>query len=59
MTGGPDPARPVIAVLGLGEAGGHIATDLAVAGARVLGFDPAVPAPPGTGQLPARDPARA
>ena len=47
MTGGPDPARPVIAVLGLGEAGGHIAADLAAAGARVRGFDPAVPAPPG------------
>jgi 3-hydroxyisobutyrate dehydrogenase-like beta-hydroxyacid dehydrogenase len=47
MTGGPDPARPVIAVLGLGEAGGHIAADLAAAGARVRGFDPAEPAPPG------------
>jgi 3-hydroxyisobutyrate dehydrogenase-like beta-hydroxyacid dehydrogenase len=47
MTGGPDPARPVIGVLGLGEAGGHIAADLAAAGARVRGFDPAVAAPPG------------
>ena len=47
MTGGPGPARPVIGVLGLGEAGGHIAADLAAAGAQVRGFDPAVPAPPG------------
>jgi 3-hydroxyisobutyrate dehydrogenase-like beta-hydroxyacid dehydrogenase len=36
-----------VAVLGLGEAGGRIAADLAAAGARVRGFDPAVPAPPG------------
>lgn len=34
----------VIAVLGLGEAGSVIAGDLAAAGARVLGFDPARPA---------------
>lgn len=35
---------PVIAVLGLGEAGSRIAADLAAAGARVRGFDPLVPA---------------
>ena len=33
--------RPAIAVLGLGEAGGRIAADLAAAGAEVRGFDPA------------------
>jgi len=37
----------VIAVLGLGEAGSLIARDLVAAGARVRGFDPRVPAPPG------------
>lgn len=37
---------PVIAVLGLGEAGGAIARDLAAAGATVRGYDPAVPATP-------------
>jgi 3-hydroxyisobutyrate dehydrogenase-like beta-hydroxyacid dehydrogenase len=37
----------VIAVLGLGEAGSAIAGDLARAGARVKGFDPARPAPEG------------
>jgi 3-hydroxyisobutyrate dehydrogenase-like beta-hydroxyacid dehydrogenase len=52
VTGGPDPARPVIAVLGLGEAGGHIAADLAAAGARVRGFDPAVAPPPGVRPAP-------
>ena len=36
-----------LAVLGLGEAGSRIARDLAAAGARVRGFDPAVAAPPG------------
>jgi 3-hydroxyisobutyrate dehydrogenase-like beta-hydroxyacid dehydrogenase len=36
-----------IAVLGLGEAGGEIARDLAAAGADVRGFDPLVPAPEG------------
>lgn len=41
------PAPVTVAVLGLGEAGGRIARDLAAAGARVRGFDPAVPAPPG------------
>ena len=44
---GPGADRPAVAVLGLGEAGGRIAADLAAAGARVRGFDPAVPAPPG------------
>jgi 3-hydroxyisobutyrate dehydrogenase-like beta-hydroxyacid dehydrogenase len=38
---------PVIAVLGLGEAGSLIAADLAGAGATVHGYDPRVPAPPG------------
>jgi 3-hydroxyisobutyrate dehydrogenase-like beta-hydroxyacid dehydrogenase len=36
-----------IAVLGLGEAGGAIAADLVAAGARVRGYDPIKPAPPG------------
>jgi 3-hydroxyisobutyrate dehydrogenase-like beta-hydroxyacid dehydrogenase len=36
-----------VAVLGLGEAGGAIARDLADAGAVVRAYDPAVPAPPG------------
>jgi 3-hydroxyisobutyrate dehydrogenase-like beta-hydroxyacid dehydrogenase len=40
-------AAPTIAVLGLGEAGSAIAADLAAAGARVIGFDPAQPAPDG------------
>lgn len=38
---------PVIAVLGLGEAGSRIAADLAAAGATVRGYDPAVPVPTG------------
>ncbi|WP_328477734.1 DUF1932 domain-containing protein [Actinoplanes sp. NBC_00393] len=37
----------VIAVLGLGEAGSLIATDLAEAGATVQAYDPRVAAPPG------------
>jgi 3-hydroxyisobutyrate dehydrogenase-like beta-hydroxyacid dehydrogenase len=37
----------VIAVLGLGEAGSLLASDLVAAGAAVRGFDPKVPAPPG------------
>ena len=41
------PAPLTVAVLGLGEAGGEIARDLAAAGVRVRGFDPAGPAPPG------------
>lgn len=43
----PIAGSPVIAVLGLGEAGSAIAADLAAAGASVRGFDPAVPAGPG------------
>jgi 3-hydroxyisobutyrate dehydrogenase-like beta-hydroxyacid dehydrogenase len=39
--------RGTIAVLGLGEAGGALARDLAAAGAVVRGYDPAVPAPEG------------
>ena len=39
--------RGTIAVLGLGEAGGALARDLAGAGAVVRGYDPAVPAPAG------------
>ena len=46
MTGGV-PA-PVIAVLGLGEAGSEVAADLVRAGATVHAFDPKVAAPPGT-----------
>jgi 3-hydroxyisobutyrate dehydrogenase-like beta-hydroxyacid dehydrogenase len=41
----PTPVR--IAVLGLGEAGGEIARDLAAAGADVRGHDPLVAAPEG------------
>jgi 3-hydroxyisobutyrate dehydrogenase-like beta-hydroxyacid dehydrogenase len=37
----------VIAVLGFGEAGSLLASDLAAAGAAVRGFDPIVPAPAG------------
>jgi 3-hydroxyisobutyrate dehydrogenase-like beta-hydroxyacid dehydrogenase len=40
-------ASPAIAVLGLGEAGTAIATDIAQAGNRVLGFDPVRSAPDG------------
>ena len=43
----PDERTPVIAVLGLGEAGSVIAHDLLTAGARVQGYDPAVAAGPG------------
>jgi 3-hydroxyisobutyrate dehydrogenase-like beta-hydroxyacid dehydrogenase len=49
MTGGPPPAPPVIGVLGLGEAGGHIAAGLA-AQAAVPFADIAIMAPvPGRG----------
>jgi 3-hydroxyisobutyrate dehydrogenase-like beta-hydroxyacid dehydrogenase len=44
--GGASP--PVIAVLGLGEAGSEIAADLAASGAIVHAFDPKVPAPAAT-----------
>lgn len=42
-----NPQPPVVAVLGLGEAGSRIAADLSAAGAVVRGFDPRVPAGPG------------
>src|SRR5215469_6047692 len=47
MTTGPASvlAAPVIAVLGLGEAGSLFATDLMTCGATVRAFDPRVPAP--------------
>ncbi|MBB4935282.1 3-hydroxyisobutyrate dehydrogenase-like beta-hydroxyacid dehydrogenase [Lipingzhangella halophila] len=41
-----------VAVLGFGEAGGHIAADLRDAGARVRGYDPAAPAPAGVQEHP-------
>jgi 3-hydroxyisobutyrate dehydrogenase-like beta-hydroxyacid dehydrogenase len=44
---GSDDVTLTVAVLGLGEAGGAIARDLADAGAVVRAYDPAVPAPPG------------
>ena len=40
-------APPAIAVLGLGEAGAAIASDVAAMGNRVLGYDPTQPAPEG------------
>jgi len=43
----PGERTPVIAVLGLGEAGSLIASDLLAAGAAVRGYDPAVAAAPG------------
>ena len=43
----PDGRTPVIAVLGLGEAGSAIAADLLAAGVRVRGYDPAVVSPEG------------
>jgi len=46
VTAGTAPAALTVAVLGLGEAGGTIARDLAAAGVQVRGYDPAVPAPP-------------
>ena len=45
MTAATPPLR--VAVLGLGEAGAAISADLAAAGARVRGYDPAVGAPAG------------
>jgi 3-hydroxyisobutyrate dehydrogenase-like beta-hydroxyacid dehydrogenase len=47
VTAGSVPRALTVAVLGLGEAGSAIARDLAAGGARVRGYDPAVPAPPG------------
>ena len=46
MTGAGPPVR-VVAVLGLGEAGGIISRDLLTAGVTVRGYDPAVAAPDG------------
>ena len=43
----PAGRTPVIAVLGLGEAGSAIAADLLAAGVRVRGYDPAVASPEG------------
>jgi 3-hydroxyisobutyrate dehydrogenase-like beta-hydroxyacid dehydrogenase len=40
-------SEPVIAVLGLGEAGGRIAADLVAAGAAVRGYDPQLAPPAG------------
>jgi 3-hydroxyisobutyrate dehydrogenase-like beta-hydroxyacid dehydrogenase len=40
-------SEPVIAVLGLGEAGGRIAADLVAAGATVRGYDPRLAPPAG------------
>ena len=48
---------PVIALLGLGEAGSEIARDLLAAGADVRGYDPRVSPPPGV--LPRADEAAA
>jgi 3-hydroxyisobutyrate dehydrogenase-like beta-hydroxyacid dehydrogenase len=45
-------APPAIAVLGLGEAGSAIASDIAMAGNRVIGFDPVQPAPDGVESAP-------
>ncbi|HXW44781.1 MAG TPA: DUF1932 domain-containing protein [Streptosporangiaceae bacterium] len=46
----PQRPAPVIAVLGLGEAGSEIAADLVAAGATVHGYDPRVPAAAGVEQ---------
>ncbi len=51
MSGEPLTTQaPVIAVLGLGEAGSAIAADLVAAGALVRGYDPVVPASAGITQ---------
>ena len=50
-------SSPVVAVLGLGEAGARIAADLVAAGARVRGCDPLASPPPGV--APVDDPAAA
>lgn len=50
---------PVFAVLGLGEAGSEIATDLLAAGATVRGFDPRDDRPPPQGALRCRSEAEA
>lgn len=50
-------SAPTVAVLGLGEAGGRIAADLAAAGVAVTGYDPVAPARAGVER--AGDPATA
>ena len=50
-------SAPVVAVLGLGEAGARIAADLVAAGAEVRGYDPLATAPAGVAPL--DDPAAA
>jgi 3-hydroxyisobutyrate dehydrogenase-like beta-hydroxyacid dehydrogenase len=50
-------STPVVTVLGLGEAGGRLAADLASAGVDVHGYDPLTSAPDGVAQ--AGDPAKA
>lgn len=50
-------SAPVVAVLGLGEAGGRLAADLVSAGVEVRGYDPATSAPEKVDQ--AGDPASA
>jgi 3-hydroxyisobutyrate dehydrogenase-like beta-hydroxyacid dehydrogenase len=50
-------SAPVVAVLGLGEAGGRLAADLVSAGVEVRGYDPSTSAPEGVAQ--AEDPAAA
>jgi 3-hydroxyisobutyrate dehydrogenase-like beta-hydroxyacid dehydrogenase len=52
------PTSPVITVLGLGEAGGRIASDLAAAGVEVHCYDPVVSAAPEGAEL-ADDPVAA
>jgi 3-hydroxyisobutyrate dehydrogenase-like beta-hydroxyacid dehydrogenase len=43
---------PTVAVLGLGEAGGRLAGDLAAVGVEVRGYDPDAAAPPGVNRAP-------
>ena len=50
-------SAPVVAVLGLGEAGARIAADLVAAGAEVRGYDPLATAPAGVAAV--EDPAAA
>lgn len=52
------PAVPTLALLGLGEAGAALATDLVAAGAGVRGYDPVVTDPP-TGVVRCADEAEA
>ncbi|MGH3134220.1 MAG: NAD(P)-binding domain-containing protein [Gaiellaceae bacterium] len=46
----PAVSAPVVTVLGLGEAGGRLAADLAAAGVEVHGYDPVASAPDGVAQ---------